>query len=562
MTVVPTPVSSVLDLFAGHVRADPESLAVVATDRTLTYAELDHLSDRFAAASTAEGVRRQDVVGICLQRSAAAVAAAIGVLKAGGTLLMLDPGHPPARRAQLMAEAGATYLVDEQRMPIEVGSDVTANPPQPHESAYVVFTSGSTGVPKGVVCEHGSLANVALAQQELLAVEAGDRVALIAPFMVDAYLFELTLGLCAGATLYVTEEAQRHPGLPLRRFLRTNEITVLVATPTTLRSLDPSDHPTLRLVISAGEALDIELAHQWAPGRRMVNAYGPTEATIWSTMAEITGSESEISLGEPIPGTQVAVVRPDLTHTAVGEPGELLLSGAGVARGYLNAESDGAFVDTDAGRAYRTGDRAVRRPDGSLIFLGRDDDQVKLGGLRVDLGEIRSQMLHHPAVTDAAVREHRGRLVAYVTGPDTAALTPDDLLLFMEDRLPPQLAPTTYLVLPDLPKTLWGKLDINALPAPEEVLRRPEKSGLPALTPIQHYLVALIEELMQISGVSVTDDLFMLGLNSILVARMIDRILRDQGVELAPVDVFQNPTIVMLAESIGAPQPVTEPASS
>lgn len=551
MTAITAP--TFLELFDSHVRRSPTATAVVSEGATVNYAELAAAGQAWAAELLDRGVRAHDVVAVCLPRSVEAVAAAIGVFAVGATVLMLETDLPPARRSQLVDQAGCAHIVDAPLDP-DRHSTTAADfrRPGPHDAAYIVFTSGSTGVPKGVVVEHGSLANTIAAQHALLDIEPGDRVALIAPFTVDAFLFELTLALCAGATVHIADEAQRHPGLPLRRFLRTNEITVLVATPTTLRSLDPADHRSIRLVMSAGEALDTELAGQWAPGRVLVNAYGPTEAAIWATAARISGTETEIGLGEPIPGMRVDVLRDDLTAAEVDEAGEIWLSGAGIARGYLNADSASSFVETRWGRAYRTGDRAVRRADGTLVFLGREDDQVKLGGLRVELGEIRAQMLRHPAVTDAVVRVHRDRLVTYVTGPDATALNRDDLMLFMEERLPMQLAPTTYFVVPAIPTTAWGKVDMTALPDPDELVRVTEAPAAEPATELQRYLIALAEELIGVTGVTVADDLFVLGLNSIRVARFIDRINQDRGVELAPVDIFQHPTIAALADRIAA----------
>jgi amino acid adenylation domain-containing protein len=556
----PSPLTTtMLDSFRSQVRDNPGADALITSDDRLTYGALDRASDRWATTLYKRGVQPQDVVGVALPRSAVAISAAIGVLKARGVLLMIDSTHPPMRRARLTTEAGCAFVIDGETELSADDAPAPATPPYPGDAAYVVFTSGSTGAPKGVVCEHQSLANVVAAQRALLNVGTGDRVALIAPVSVDAFIMELTLGLTSGATVCFADEGQRHPGLPLRRFLRSASVTTLIATPTTLRSLVPEEHFTLQLVISAGESLDTELARQWAPGRRLVNHYGPTEATIWSTHAEICGNETEIPLGEPIPGVRVDVLRPDGSPADVGETGEIYLGGVGIARGYLNAPADNAFVTMAWGRAYRTGDWAVRRADGSLIFAGRRDDQVKLGGLRIELGEVRNHLLQHPAVEDAVIRMHAGRLVAYMTGPGIEGFNRDELILFMEDRLPMQLVPTTYIALSALPTTNWGKVDVAALPDPADVLLRPVEQVQMPRTPTQRYLVALARELTEISA-SVTDDLFMLGLNSILVARLIDRIDRDLGVELAPFDIFENSTIVALAERLDRSAPIAEPA--
>jgi amino acid adenylation domain-containing protein len=422
-------------------------------------------------------------------------------------------------------------------------------PPAQGDAAYIVYTSGSTGTPKAVVCEHGALGGVVRAQHELLGVGPGDRVAAIAPQTVDAHIFETTLAICSGAELHIADEDQRHPGLPVRRFLRARQVTVLVATPTTLRTLAPHEHDSLRLVVSAGEAIDPDLARAWAPGRRLVNAYGPTEATIWTTAADIHGDETEISLGSPIPGAHVEVVGPDLSPVGIGEVGELVIGGDGLARGYLNADDGGAFVGTGTDRLYRTGDRVARRADGSLVFVGRDDEQVKLGGLRMEPAEIRHHLLRHPAVRDAAIRVDAGRLVAYVCGNDGADVDTRELMGFMEDRLPFQMVPTSFVVLDRLPTTEWGKLDTRALPSPFDALRD-QAPILPPRTATQERLVKLAAELLGLDDLSVVDDLFMLGLNSLLVARFIARINQDMGVELEPINLFMNPNITALAEYV------------
>lgn len=433
------------------------------------------------------------------------------------------------------------------------------------DPAYIVFTSGSTGVPKAVLCDHGGLINVVHAQRELLGLARDDRVAMIAPFTVDAFIFELALALGAGAVGCFADDQQRHPGPPIRKFLHTREVTSMVATPTVLRNINPDEYPALRLIVSAGEALDTELAGRWASSRRLVNAYGPSEATIWTTMADISGDEEEIPLGSPIPNCHIEIRRQTIDPTTaadVDEVGELYITGAGVARGYLNHAPDHSFT-TDP-RGYRTGDLAVRRSDGSMVFVGRSDRQIKLGGFRIELGEIEHHLHRHPAVRDVAVLLDSERLVAYLTSVPGLERIPDDkeLILFIQDRLPPQYAPTVYIWLPTVPVTEWGKVDMSALAA-RDIIRRPEIELRPPETPTQHFLVThflvtVVEELLKDTPVGISDDLFMLGMNSILIARLMTRVQDEYGVELEPIEVFEDPTIVHIAQRIAAHNLVTE----
>lgn len=552
-----------LDLFLIQVSATPDAPAIVLTDMTLTYRDVDLASDQIAAVVLERGVLPQEAVAVSVARVDAAICALLGAMKADAAVLLVDPDHPRSRQIQQVTDARCALVISDDAqeltdaMPtVSPGSSPSVKTASgsravPGHAAYIVYTSGSTGVPKGVACSHASLANVALAQRGLLDVRPGDRVAVNAPMTVDAFYFEIALALGAGASLHVPDSEQRRPGPQFRRFLHERGITVLVSTPTKLRTLDPADHKGLRLVISAGEALDVGLGGRWAPGRRLVNAYGPTEATIWTTMADISGAEREISLGAAIPGCRVDVLRSDLTQTCADEAGELFISGVGLSLGYLRDPGNDRFVILNGGRrAYRTGDRAVRRSDGSLIFAGRDDDQVKVSGFRVELGEIQHHLRQHDQVGDAVVRVDDGRLVAYVTPPAAGAAQVErhELRGFLEDRLPPHMVPATYVWLPAMPETNWGKVDVASLPTLAQVSSR-SGAGRPARTSYEQYLVNKTGEMLR-TKVNAEDDLFLLGLESVLIGTLITHVNSDLQVELKEIDVFEHPTIASLAEHI------------
>ncbi|HEX4813845.1 MAG TPA: non-ribosomal peptide synthetase [Nonomuraea sp.] len=550
--------TGILAMIAAQVRRSPHAPAVSGRDGDLDYAELAARADTCAQLLSSRGIKPGEPVALRIPPSAAGICAYLGVLHAGGVLVPLDPSQPALRQEQIMVDAGVRLVVSEG--PTAGTYAVTENGSAPRtldtDAAYIIHTSGSTGRPKGVVCGHAGLANMAQAQQSVFGVQPTDRVAQLAPWCVDASVFEIALGLTAGACLQVATLDDRYPGPPLERFLTAAETTVAVATPSVLRALDPGMLTGLRLVISAGEALLPELARAWTPGRRLVNAYGPTEATIWSSYAEVSedmpASAGSVPLGRPVPGTTLTLLDERLQPVPPGEPGEICIGGAGLAAGYLGQEdlTRERFPVGPAGRIYRTGDLAVRDDDGTVRFLGRADEQVKLGGFRVELGEVRHVLTQHPDIDDCAVRQDGNRLVAYITTRQTTPVDPYGLIQWMEDRLPIQMVPTLYLPLKTLPLTAWGKLDLAALPSIPEAMAALRNAPTPGKSPTQDYLARIAAELLDVSAISPDEDLFMLGMTSLSMAQLLRRILEDIEVEIEPVEVFENSTVIDLAAVI------------
>jgi amino acid adenylation domain-containing protein len=551
-----------LDLFAEQVQARPDAPALVSLGgAAISYRDLDQAAGRWAALLGEHGHRAGEVVPVSFPRITGAISAALGVWKAGGVLLLLDPERQPWRRlAAQVADAKSRLLISsDQQLPTsdvvvltpEMAAGVEPAPgegPGPDDPAYVVYTSSSTGAPKGVRCGHAGLLNVARACRDRLGVRPDDRIALNAPFVADACILEIALSLSSGASLNLAgAEDEWRQGPRLRRFLTDRQISVLRCTPARLRGLDPADYPDLRLVISGGEALDVELARHWAAGRRLFNAYGPAEATIVATLAEISGTEQEIPLGSPLPGCQIEVLRPDLTPADVDEIGELCISGTNLACGYTNDEFNGAFVTTGQGRTYRSGDLAVRREDGSVVFIGRDDDQVKISGFRVELGEITHHLRQHPGVGDAVARLDGNRLVGYLTPANPAAPPPraSEIHNFLGERLPHHFVPMFFTWLPELPTTPWGKVDVDALPGAAD----PDAPGQSPRDPVQEFLLALITTMLD-EEVGPDDDLFLEGFSSIHAARLMIAVEREYGIELEHYEVISKPTVAELAGCI------------
>ncbi|MDG4789715.1 non-ribosomal peptide synthetase [Micromonospora sp. WMMD1102] len=544
-----------MGLVAGQVRRRPDAPAVVDHDRMLSYGELADAADLVAAQLTDTGLRPGGVVGLTVPPSATAIAAAMGVLHAGGVLLPCDPSQPPLRQQQILQSSDAGLVVaagartDAVQVVATDGRRVLAGAEV--DPAYVIYTSGSTGTPKGVVCSHPAWANVARAQHGIVGIVPADRVAQLAPWCVDAALFEMVLALTAGATLCVARPEDRYPGPPAERFLHENDVTVAVMTPSTLRALRSERLTNLRLIISAGEALPTSVARPWTSSVRLLNAYGPTEGTIWSTWAEVTGDEEEgdgtAPIGIPIGGCEVTVRGPDLEPVGAGQRGEICLGGIGVAVGYLDHDdtAEDRFTTGQGGRLLRTGDIGSIDAQGRLLFHGRDDDQVKLGGLRVELGEVREALRSHPAVDDCVVRPDGGRLVAHLVPARDTSVDTTDLIEWMERRLPLAMVPTLYVEMDSLPLTAWGKVDVAALPDASAV--RPRTSVDRTLTPTEALLLRVAIDTLQFDQLGPDDDLFMLGLTSLSLARLMVGLSEGAGIDVEPVDIFEHPTISALA---------------
>ncbi len=466
-TTRPFPESrGVHELFSEMAGRQPDALAVVFGDGTLTYAELDRRTDLLAAYLRGIGVGPETLVALRLERSPEMVVGVLGVLKAGGAYVPLDPALPRERAEFMLKDTAATVLLTQEGLlsttpeggggraggradpgghvgggskvvcldrdwktiaesgpategkgtatgaeGVATGAEEAATDrPSPGNLAYVIFTSGSTGRPKGVALEHQGLVN--LTEAQLLAFDRGpaDRVLQFASLSFDASIFEMVLAFRAGATLCIPRREEILPGPDLARFLRERRVTTIVVPPSALAALPQGDYPDLAAIIVAGEACPEEIVDLWAPGRRFWNAYGPTEITVWATAAECVAGSGKPMIGRPVANVRVYVLDGALQPSPVGVPGELCVGGPGVARGYLGRADLTAerfipdpFAPRPGGRLYRTGDLARYRADGSIEFLGRLDLQVKIRGFRIEPGEVEEVLRRHPSVQDVAV---------------------------------------------------------------------------------------------------------------------------------------------------------------
>ncbi|HEY0737521.1 MAG TPA: amino acid adenylation domain-containing protein [Herpetosiphonaceae bacterium] len=440
-------------LFEAQTAQTPDAIALVFVDsggqvEQLTYQALNARANQVAHELRRCGLGKRDemLVGICLPRSLELVIALLGVLKAGGTYLPLDPVYPAERLHYMLQDAQAALVITEEqlleRLPHDVSQtlcldrerDQIARLPEtnldsratPDHLAYVMYTSGSTGRPKGVMIPHRGLCNLSQFQIRHFELMPADRVLQFASFSFDAAIWEIVMALLSGASLYLAGAETLLPGPALTQLLRDHAITVATLPPAVLAILPETDLPALRTIVSAGEACPAAIVERWSPGRAFFNAYGPTEATVCATISEPLHGNAKPPIGRPLANTQVYLLDEQLHPVAVGVPGELYIGSAGLARGYLNRPELTAerfvpdpFTTHPGSRLYRTGDLACYQPDGTIAFIGRIDFQVKLRGFRIELGEIEAALEQHPAVAEAVVlaREDMAgnkRLVAYV----------------------------------------------------------------------------------------------------------------------------------------------------
>ncbi len=576
-------------LIADRARATPEAPAVQSADgldaTVLTYRELDRQATLLAHVLRAHGVGRDSVVGVFLPRAPSMVVAVLAVLKAGGAYLPLDPTYPREHLAVLIEDGAPRVILAEDslldRLPgnvagravvVRLSEFPAVGDPAPLEEradpdslAYVIFTSGSTGRPKGVMMPHRSVVPRLMWKVRTLDIGSDDCLLQSIPLSFDPSVWELFAPLVAGARLVLPRGGIQQDPSEMVAAMRRHRITLISCVPSLLVHLcdqpELGDCTALRHVICGGESLSGEVANLFRDRNRarLHHFYGPTEAAIfathWPCDDDRTGS---LPIGRPVAGAQVHVVDEALRPQPDGVPGELVIGGIGLARGYLGdgGSDDRGFVAdpfdvSGAGRLYRTGDLAMWRPDGTLQFLGRLDSQVKVRGFRVETSAVEAKLRDHPAVAEAVVTVHppsggEGSLAAYVVAADSA-VGRAALRAFLGERLPAYMVPSFIIAMDALPLLPNGKVDLAALPEPTGVEDRRAAAYVPPATEIERVLVRIWEEVLQRRRIGLRDNFLEMGGHSLVALRLVARIQEELGQRISPTAVMQTPTIEALA---------------
>jgi amino acid adenylation domain-containing protein len=573
-------------LLEEQAQQTPNATAVEFEGRSLSYAELEARANQLAHLLRKHGVRRDVLVGVCLERSLEMVVALLGILKAGGAYVPLDPAYPSERIKYVLEDAHVKLLLTQESLLKSlppnsaelicldpawrafINEDTTSVKAEvlPENLAYVIYTSGSTGKPKGVQLEHRSVVNFLCAMRREPGMVANDVLVAVTTLSFDIAGLEMYLPLLVGARLVVASREATYDARLLKALLQKSGATVMQATPATWRLLFESGWPGDRKlkVLVGGEALSLELARELAANCGQVwNMYGPTETTIWSAVYRVTGQDEKlVPIGKPIANTTFHILDGQRQPVAVGDEGELHIGGEGLARGYferpeLTAEKfvSDPFRSSPGARMYRTGDLARYRPDGNVEFLGRLDHQVKIRGFRIELGEIESVLEQHPAVRQVVVvaREDTPgdkRLVAYVVPETERAVTPGGLRSHARKQLPDYMTPSAFVQLATLPLTPNGKVDRKALPAPKLTDFETDPNYVAPHDAVERKLAELWEEVLGIRPIGVATSFFDLGGRSILAARLFMKITREFGKDLPLATLFQAPTIEQLAKEL------------
>lgn len=570
-TVRPYPQKLCLhQLFEEQVEKTPAALALEFAGERLTYAELNSRANQLAHHLKKLGVGPEVLVGVSLERSSEMVVAVLAILKAGGAYLPLDPTYPQERIAFMVADAGVKILINEEMFTSSEGENVENLPNQTVSAnvAYVIYTSGSTGQPKGVAVTHRSLNNFLDSMRQQPGFTSEDALLSVTTLSFDIAGLELYLTLTTGGRLVLVSQNVAADGKELLDQLIKSQATVMQATPATWRMLiaagwQGSEH--LR-VWCGGEAMPADLARDLSSrSSELWNLYGPTETTIWSALHRVSDLTPVMPIGRPIGNTQIYILDETLHPVPIGVAGELYIAGDGLARGYLNrAELTAArFIPnpfaTESGlRMYRTGDVARYQVDGTIQFLGRVDQQVKLRGFRIELGEIEAALAAHEFVREAAViarEDRRGesvitRLLAYVVTHSDVSWR--ELREYLRARLPEYMVPAAVVFLSEMPLTNNGKLDRRALPAPEEIGE--QESYVAPRTAIEELLCGIWSEVLGVEQVGVESNFFSLGGDSIRSIQVRAN-AQSVGLNFTVQQLFRHQTIAELAAEISKSEP-------
>jgi amino acid adenylation domain-containing protein len=568
----------VYQLFETQVQQHPDAIALYYENQVLTFGELNTRANQLAHYLHSRGVKPDSLVAVCLNRTPDLLVGLLATMKAGGAYVPLDPAYPLKRLHYIVEDAKAHWLLTEtslvslfpdyayERILIDtLGNDVLLQSDNPaplatkNHLAYVIYTSGSTGKPKGVMIEHGNLLNFMHSMSGLLDIKKADRFIALTSVSFDISGLEIYLPLINGASLVLVDKVTMNDGLRLRQAIENQNVTVIQATPASWQLLLGSGWKGREnvKVLCGGEELSQTLARQLLNEcEEITNLYGPTETTIWSTMAKVTPA-SGVHLGRAIANTQIYVLDDKLNPVPIGVAGEIYIGGSGVGRGYWNRADLTAerFMNNPfaSGRLYKTGDQGRFLADGCLQYLGRLDQQVKIRGFRIEMGEIETLLQGYSGITAAVVIVNEGmheekELVAYLVGAEQVPLK--ELLAYLRSRLPDYMVPAHFVNTPALPLTPNGKLDRKALPKLVRDARINTEKYMAPKTAIEKQLCAIWASVLNVEKVGLQDNFFDLGGNSILAMKLIFKLRQELHFNIQITLIFEFPNLINFLEAI------------
>src|SRR5262245_23060766 len=565
------------ELFERQVELTPEAVTAAYEGEHLTYRELNRRANQLAHYLRGMGVGAEVKVGLCVERSLEMLVGLLGVMKAGGAYLPLDPSYPQERLAYMIEDSGCPVIVTTERLlealPVTwaqivmidndwpvIAGESDGNPELitvPVNLSYVIYTSGSTGKPKGVGLTHQGLCNLSIAQNRNLQVAAGTSVLQFASFSFDAATWEWLMTLICGAKLILISRVDAQSPEKILELIVKHNVETVTLPPSVLMSAAKKTIQPLKTMIVAGEACPNDLVRQWSGECRFINAYGPTESTVCATMTEAMVYGEKVGIGRANENTQIYILSWNQEPMPVGATGEIYIAGLGLARSYVNRADETAekFIadpfGAEGGRMYRTGDLGRYGEDGSIEYLGRVDDQVKIRGYRIELGEIEAILNEHPAVAQGIVLARKDepgeqRLVGYVVGPQQ--VSGQELREYLRERLPDYMLPGAIVQLEAMPLTPNGKIDRRALPKPE--LNGAGRLHIGPRTAVEEIVCGVWAEVLRVEQVGIYDNFFELGGHSLIATQVVSRMRNLLGVEVSLRSLFTHPTAAAIAAEV------------
>ena len=577
---------TLIDLFVSQVSKTPDSSALLFKNKNYTYKELDTLSNQLARCLRDDyNVSKGDFIGVQLERDASVIISILGIMKAGAVYIPIDTEHPESRKSYIYEDTkikllitdratvtiqddyeGVVFDIEKDFKPADYNEALVNVCLAPDDLAYIIYTSGSTGNPKGVVIEHKSILNTILAQIDLFDIAHNDNGLQFASFSFDASISEIFTALLSGACLCVIDKEHRDDPKMLETYIGDKKIDVATIPPSYLSLMDVKSLSRLKTLITAGESPVYSKVKEYLKLGNYYNAYGPTETSICSAMYGLRKGEDlplgNIPIGKPIANTQTFILDEDHKIVAVGIIGEICVGGAGLAKGYLNRPelTSQKFIEhpyVKGERLYKTGDLGKWLPDGNIEFLGRKDDQVKINGYRIELGEVEQALMSHHQINEAVVTVDVNQfniksLIAYIVTTDSLSL--EQIRIFLKSAIPHYSIPSEFIALKQLPITINGKIDKKALGYASGTKVTSEKEYVAPETRKEKVIIEIIAAQLgkEASTISILDNFFDLGANSIKIVKILNEINKQLEVDLRVVSLFENPNVDELIQYLDA----------